>query len=174
MLHKLFPRKYLNWVRTMILFSGMKTTPEKYVDRIYIVSFAVGSLFTFMFMEYALPVFFAVTIFMIILMNAWLILAVEKRKNFVESVLPDALELMSANIKAGFIPSQALLLSARPEFGPLSDAIKKAGNQILTGLSFSDGLKEIPKYIYTRYGVFYSYRVFLPKPFIILSLFPKL
>ncbi len=81
------------------------------------------------------------------LFHGFLILAVDRRTKFIEKILPDALQLMAANIKSGFIPSRAMLLSARKEFGPLSDAIKRSGKEMMTGKPLQESLKEIPKTI---------------------------
>ena len=104
MLHKILPRGYINWVRDKLIHAGMKTVPEKYVDRAVIISVVMAVVFGLFSIEFLPIISLCVFTFMFFLMNGWLILAVEKRKNFVEKVLPDALELMAANIKSGFIP----------------------------------------------------------------------
>ncbi|NIO21417.1 MAG: hypothetical protein GTN76_11930 [Candidatus Aenigmarchaeota archaeon] len=147
MLYRLLPPRYRNWVREMIEYSGMKTTPGKYITNSLVVSIIIAGLIAFFTGTYMVYVFIGVFCGMFFLLNAWLILAVDRRKNFVENVLPDALELTAANIRSGFIPSKALLLSARSEFGPLAEAIKRSGKEIMTGKSLADGLNQIPKYI---------------------------
>jgi len=147
MIYRFFPQKYREHVRSKLLYAGMTTTAEAYINRAFIISLIFAAILAVIVRAYALPVFIGVFCGMFVLLNAYLTLAVEKRKNFVESVLPDALELMAANMRAGFIPSKALLLSARSEFGPLAEAIKKSGKEILTGKSLAEGLNEIPKYI---------------------------
>lgn len=147
MLYRLLPPKYRNWVRKMIEFSGMRTTPEKYITKSLIMSIIIAVVIAFFAGVYATYVFIGVFCGMFFLSNGWLILAVDRRKNFVENVLSDALELTAANIRAGFIPSKALLLSARSEFGPLAEAIRRSGKEIMTGKSMADGLNQIPKYI---------------------------
>ena len=52
---------------------------------------------------------------------------------------------MAANSRAGYIPSRALLLSARPEFGPLSESLKNVGKQILTGQPLEKSLDELTR-----------------------------
>ena len=88
-------------------------------------------------------VFFATFLFS----HGILYLAVERRSRFVETILPDALQLVAANIKSGFIPSRALVLSARKEFGPLSDAIKNVGKEMMTGKSLQESMGEMTKTI---------------------------
>ncbi|NIP40116.1 MAG: hypothetical protein GTN37_00795 [Candidatus Aenigmarchaeota archaeon] len=131
----------------MIEFSGMKTTPEKYITNSLVMSLIIAGVIAFFVSAYMVYVFIGVFCGIFFLLNGWLILAVDRRRNFVENVLPDALELTAANIRSGFIPSKALLLSARSEFGPLAEAIKRSGKEIMTGKSLADGLQQIPRYI---------------------------
>ncbi len=147
MIYKFFPKRYREHIRGKLLFAGMTTRCESYINKSFMVSLVLAALLAVAIRNYALFVFIGVFIGSFLMFNAYLTLAVEKRKNFVENVLPDALELMAANMRAGYIPSKALLLSARSEFGPLSEAIKKSGKEIMTGKSLADGLSEIPKYI---------------------------
>ncbi len=75
----------------------------------------------------------------------WLMLNVDNKAKFVESVLPDALSLMASNLRAGYTIDKALLLSTRPEFGPLTQEIMLVGKKISTGGSLPEGLQEISK-----------------------------
>lgn len=147
MIYKFFPQSYREHVRDRLMFAGMSTTSESYINKSFLASLAIAAIMSVVVKTYALVIFISVFGGVFLLANAYLTLAVEKRRNFVENVLPDALELMAANMRAGFIPSKALLLSARSEFGPLAEAIKKSGKEIMTGKSLADGLNEIPKHI---------------------------
>ncbi|MCD6591076.1 MAG: type II secretion system F family protein [Candidatus Aenigmarchaeota archaeon] len=147
MIYKFLPKRYLNRIRNKLELAGMKTKAEKYINIAFISSVAIGFLIAFLIKIYFYIVFIGVFCAMFLFFDAYLTLAIDKRKSFVENVLPDALELMAANIRAGFIPSRALLLSARKEFGPLADAIKRAGKEMMTGRALSESLISIPKYI---------------------------
>lgn len=70
----------------------------------------------------------------------WIIFSVNSKTRAVELVLPDALQLMSSNIRAGLTTDRALMLSARPEFGPLTDEIKRIGRETVTGCSLADAM----------------------------------
>jgi len=61
-------------------------------------------------------------------------LGANSRASKVEEVLPDFLELMASNIRSGLTPDKSLLVAARPEFGPLADAVTKAGTNSITGM----------------------------------------
>ncbi len=147
MLEKLLPHAYLEKIEEMLVYSGSKKEPESFIEKAVLVSLAAGLGSALLFSSFFLIAFGAAFIFVFLMMHGFLILAVEKRSHFVESILPDALQLMAANIKSGFIPSRAMLLSARKEFGPLSDAIKQAGKEMMTGKSLQEALSTIPKTI---------------------------
>jgi flagellar protein FlaJ len=147
MIYRFFPQNYREHIREKLLLAGMTTTSESYINKSFIISLILAAVLAVVVRTYAIYIFIGVFMGAFLMFNAYLTLAVEKRKTFVENVLPDALELMAANMRAGYIPSKALLLSARSEFGPLAEAIKKSGKEILTGKSLAEGLNEIPRYI---------------------------
>ncbi|MEM5871601.1 MAG: type II secretion system F family protein [Candidatus Aenigmatarchaeota archaeon] len=147
MFYKIFPKSYRRRIEERLLYAGMETKPESYINKTFIISFILAICMTFLIKIYAVFVFIAFFIIGFLMSEAYLTLAIERRKNFVETILPDALELMAANIRAGYIPSKAILLSARSEFGPLAEAIKKSGKEIMTGKSLAEGLNEISKHI---------------------------
>ena len=69
----------------------------------------------------------------------------EAKAKFMEKVLPDALQLMSSNLRAGMTPERALLLAARSEFGPLSDEINRVGKEVAVGKGVDEALLDITK-----------------------------
>ena len=146
-MYKLMPRVYREKVKEMLVFSGSKKTPEGFINYSFALSLTIGFVVSLFVINYFIYIWAVVFIGVFSLFHGFLILAVDKRTKFVESILPDALQLMSANMKAGYIPSRAILLSARKEFGPLSDAIRNAGKEMMTGKSLQDGLMYIPKTI---------------------------
>lgn len=58
----------------------------------------------------------------------------EKRKEKIEQVLPDALLLMSSNLRSGLTIDKAFMLSARDEFGPLAEEIRLAASDMFSGV----------------------------------------
>ena len=69
--------------------------------------------------------------------------AAERRKDEMENVLPDALLLVSANLKSGISIEKAFLLSARDEFGPLADEFEKTAMQIFGGVPVAESLTQM-------------------------------
>jgi len=76
-----------------------------------------------------------------------IILIADSRAAEVEKVLPDALQLMSANIRAGMTVDRAIWLAARPEFGVFEEEIRKVGAKTLGGKSIKTALLEIKERI---------------------------
>ena len=77
------------------------------------------------------------------LIYVWMSLSADSKAKFAEKVLPDALQLMAMNIKAGMTTDRALLLAARPEFGPLQKEMGRAGKEILAGKEIKYALLSI-------------------------------
>jgi len=146
-MYKLMPNSYKNKITQMLILAGSKKTAKGFVNYSIALSFTIGFLVALLTGPYFLLVWLIVSSSVLALFHGFLVLAVEKRTRFVEKILPDALQLMSANLKAGYIPSRAIMLSARKEFGPLSDAIKTVGKEAITGKSFQDSLLTMTKTI---------------------------
>ncbi|MFH2028670.1 MAG: type II secretion system F family protein [Nanoarchaeota archaeon] len=70
----------------------------------------------------------------------FLLLRADAKAKFVEGILPDVLQLMASNLRAGFTADKAFLLSARPEFGPFQEEINKVGKEITLGKNIDDAL----------------------------------
>ncbi|MFB6207900.1 MAG: type II secretion system F family protein [Candidatus Nanohaloarchaea archaeon] len=72
-------------------------------------------------------------------------LAAERRKSKMERILPDALNLISANMKSGHTIEKAFLLSARDEFGPLAEELRTAAMQMYGGTPVNQALVNMRK-----------------------------
>ncbi len=70
-----------------------------------------------------------------------------KRASEVDQILPDALQLMAANVRAGMTTERAIWLSARPEFGPLEDEIHRVSSKVMGGEPLTRTLEEMEKNI---------------------------
>ena len=74
-----------------------------------------------------------------------LIVKSNKKSKEIELVLPDALQLMSGNLRAGLTTDRALLLSSREEFGPLKVEIDTIGKEITSGKELETSLMNLTK-----------------------------
>ncbi|MBL7160268.1 MAG: type II secretion system F family protein [Candidatus Aenigmarchaeota archaeon] len=147
MIYRAMPERYKRKVKEMLENAGSKKSPKGFTNASFIISILLGLVIGFFTGELFLLVFVLVFAGIFSLLHGLVFLAIERRAHFAESILPDALQLMAANSRAGHIPSRALMLSARKEFGPLSDAIKKAGKEMITGKSLEESFMIIPRYI---------------------------
>ncbi len=64
----------------------------------------------------------------------------EKEGKKAERILPDVLELIASNIKSGLTTERALFAAARPEFGVVSEELKNASKEIISGERMENAL----------------------------------
>ncbi len=57
------------------------------------------------------------------------------------TMLPDYLQIASANLRSGIALDRAMLMAARPEFSFLSEDIKEMNRKIFSGENFEESLK---------------------------------
>lgn len=69
--------------------------------------------------------------------------ASDRRKSEIERMLPDALRLVSTNLKSGSSINRAFLASARDEFGPLQEELNKTAIQISGGVPVEEALENM-------------------------------
>ncbi|MBS3060905.1 MAG: type II secretion system F family protein [DPANN group archaeon] len=136
---KFLPRFYVEIISRKIRYANIKIQKEVWAGFTFMVSLFISILITVvmasqtqsqgLLIAFFLGVFFAVsyTIYVIVQLMS------DQRTQQIENVLPDALRLISANIKVGITPDKALFLSARPEFGVFSDEILRVAEETIAG-----------------------------------------
>lgn len=67
----------------------------------------------------------------------------DSRAKKIDDVLPDAISMISANVRAGMTVENAVLVSARPEFGPLEEEIRLASTKTYGGMSVGQAFAEM-------------------------------
>ena len=97
------PRGYREKIEELLKFSGSKRSPANFVNYNFLIGIAAGIVAAFFLKEYMLYAFIAIFVVVFVLLHGFLILAVDRRTKFIERILPDALQLMAANIKSGFM-----------------------------------------------------------------------
>jgi len=156
---RVMPKGYRNWMENYLTYAGFTISPYKYAgfSLLYGILLALSTVFSvYMFgltllglttgqlmIVFGLISFFVFEAFM----HSLLIVVSDKIANFTDDILPDALRLISANIRSGFTPDRALLLSARPEFGPLKEQIIKTAKLTFSGEALEDAIQVMPKKI---------------------------
>ncbi len=148
---RILPSKIQLKYRELLKYSDIKIPPDRFIGFIIIYglifSLAISFYLAFLAKTPILIMWPVLFIGLEILAYNWLLLSVNKRTRFVESVLPDVLQLMASNLKAGLTVDQALLSSTRPEFGILKDEINRIGKEIATGKEIEIALKHMSRRI---------------------------
>ncbi|MBU1623023.1 MAG: type II secretion system F family protein [Nanoarchaeota archaeon] len=144
---KIVPRKVRIKVRTNLDFTTIKANVDYLIGGVLVLSVLFGVLFGFLlslFFNYPWWLFSSGSFVVLLgLAYVYLMLAIDKKAARIEESLPDALQLMASNLRAGMTPDKALLLSARPEFGILKDEIDLVGRKVAMGTSIGFALMEM-------------------------------
>ncbi len=143
----MYPRKIKEKYAQLLLYCDIQTSIDVYIFRVMLFGIIFAGLLSLL-----LRIAFDISFFLILILSflvinittyAWLSLNADARARFVESMLPDMLQLMSSNLRAGYTVDKALLLSARPEFGRFKDEINRVGKEVATGKEFGEALAEL-------------------------------
>ncbi|MFH8132343.1 MAG: type II secretion system F family protein, partial [Candidatus Aenigmatarchaeota archaeon] len=136
-----------------MIYAGVEISVEKLLvlSFLYSISFSVLLLLFYPIFGNIILIFSLVTFIAThLIIDLVLVLIGDKKGSFAESVLPDALQLMAANIRSGLTPDKALLFSARPEFGVLEKEIRVAASKAIAGEPFEDALSSLVSRIKSR------------------------
>ena len=148
---RLFPVIVKRHIAELVRYSRIKVDEETFLGFFLILSLtisfamALGLKLIFGYSQYL--VFFISFIVLQVAAYFTFSLKADANGKLVENILPDALRLMSSNLRAGLTVDRALLLSARPEFGILSDEIKNVGKKLSLGENIEKALMEISENI---------------------------
>jgi len=147
----IYPKNLKKKYELLIEYSDLKLNPLRLMG--FFLSFGFGlavalSLFLNRLIEVPfifliLILFFLIELFFYVM----LLLKADKKGKFVEGILPDVLQLMSSNLRAGLTTDRALMMSSRPEFGPFKEELNKVGKEIAMGRDLSDSLLDMTESI---------------------------
>ncbi len=150
-LARFYPNKLRKAYVDLLRYSGMKVNADKFIGFMAVFGFLLALVVAFylgIFFKFSLWVSFILTFFLFqIIIYFLFLLRADTKSKFVESILPDVLQLMASNLRAGLTTDKAFLLSARPEFGPFQDDINQVGKEIATGQEISKALANMIKYV---------------------------
>ena len=152
-LYYLAPKVYREFFKHQIMYAGIKeAATNRIVGLSYILSIVLFINFSIIFWimgfgPLGLVLGLGVGLGVIIFTYLFFMLVADSRANQIERVLPDALQLISANVRAGMTIDRAIWLSARPEFGVLEEEIKLVGARTMGGKSLRIALTEMTKTI---------------------------
>lgn len=144
---RLVSRSVVLFISRELDLAGVKMSIGKYLKIAIIFGFVIliGSAFLG-YLALGFPVGIAALIGIIgaVLFEAALITILEfkidQRKAFVESILPDFLQLTAADLRSGIALDKSLLASARPEFQFFSNDILQLEKQLYGGETLENAL----------------------------------
>jgi len=146
-LARIIPSKLRKRIRREILCSTIKIDPEKLIGALILWGIIISlliSVILYQLLEINHIIGFFIGLTAVFLLSyIWIMFSIDAKTKQVEEVLPDALQLMSSNIRAGLTTDKALLLAARPEFGPLAEEIKRVGRETIIGRSLESALMDM-------------------------------
>lgn len=127
--------------------AALHATPRRFMTFTLAFSAVIGlivALFGSLLWRWPLlvsgPLAFLVVVVACVVM---VVLRADARAGLVEASLPDALDLMAANLRAGLSTDRALILASRPEFGPLQEELDRTGREIALGKNATDALRTL-------------------------------
>ena|SRR3989344_648235 len=144
---KLYPRKLRESYFRILGYTNLKVQPDKFIGFVFLMGLGFGLLFAFntaIFIK--LPV---VVLWLIGFLTfetctyVWLMLKIDAKAKAIEKVLPDVLQLMSSNLKAGLTIDAALMQAARPEFGLFQFELNRVGQEITIGKEVGSALLDM-------------------------------
>jgi len=144
---RIAPRGIVVQVAHLLGMAGMGMKPEAFVGIVLTLcaAIAVGGflVFSVIFPQYALIIALCLALIFVGLVYAYLVLKIEDRRSKVENILPDFLQLASANVRAGMPIDRALWFAARPEFGLLSLEVELVTKRAFSGEPFVRSLRRL-------------------------------
>jgi len=149
---KLYPKKYRRDIQNMVDYTGKHYSGDSYLGSsmifglivligVILLPWSLYQVFDSMYIIYG------VIVFLLIQFTNYLLLyfQVENRTKIIEEVLPDMLQLIASNLKAGMTFFQAIKASLREEFGPLKEEIERATSKSLGKTGFNEALLDISR-----------------------------
>jgi archaeal flagellar protein FlaJ len=147
---RILPKGTRDKYHQMVGYSTMKTNPDTFIGLAITFGIVFAFSVTVLTGKYDYPplgVFLGTFIIAEFLIHMWLSLNISSKGKQVENALPDALQLMSSNIRAGLTTDKALILAARPEFGALEEEIRRVGKETMAGRNLIDALSRMTIHI---------------------------
>jgi len=150
-----YPKAYLNWLEKNLIYADVSMGLEKFLSLSFLYGLASAIFVYVLTLILGYPLLSLVALLSAfvgvqLVIDLLIVLVGDRRGKFVEEVLPDALQLMSANIRSGLTPDKALLFTARPEFGILEKEIKLTASKAVAGEPLEEALMSMGERIKSR------------------------
>ncbi len=147
---RLVGRNVARFISSELDLAGFKTTVNKFIEIAIIGSIALLLITSFataivLKLEAGLALLAgigAAGVFEVVLYSI-MEFQIEQRKEFVENILPDYLQLTSANIRSGVTLSRAMVMAVRPEFKYFGNDISILGKQLYSGETMQNAFTQL-------------------------------
>src|SRR3989338_9044739 len=154
------PKKVIPNLRKYLLKAGFNEVPYRFFGMLfyfsalittlifitfifpYIKKFSLFKVYIYSFFGWFLIQMFFATLF-ILLIYFYLDLRIYHRTRKMEEQLPDFLQVLSANLKAGMTFERALWTAIKPRFSILGSEMAKASKKVMTGYEVGKALTEL-------------------------------
>ncbi len=144
-----FPRSVVETCNKLLIEADFDMHVRQYLGASAMISLLAGVAMFFISASLlqSVPIGFVVFLLSIIVVEGlffmFLYITADNRAKKIEEVLPDALFMISANIRAGMTTENAVMASAKPEFGPLEEEIRRMSAKTFGGSSLNQALTEM-------------------------------
>jgi len=149
---KLVSRRVAELIGEELKLAGVKTPLENFLRELILSSIALLVIVPFvLFLKFKVSLVLSavggivVAAIPSILVYVLLEMKIEQRKNYVESILPDYLQITAANIRSGISIDKAIVVAARPEFKYFSDDVKEIEKELYGGMTLQAVLQDLAK-----------------------------
>ncbi|HIH20106.1 TPA: hypothetical protein HA244_02455 [Candidatus Micrarchaeota archaeon] len=151
-LSSLFPKPLVQGTTKLLIQGGFRDL-EARTFLGFALFFSLGASLMIFFLS---PFFTTLTIYhsvfplvtfvgCLTLFYVWLSSNADSRARKIEQMLPIAMQMISANIRAGMTLESAVWSSARPEFGPFKDEIERMSADSFGGAPINEAFQEMTK-----------------------------
>jgi hypothetical protein len=149
-LSRVYPKNIRKNYIGLLKYLDIKINPDVFVGFVFFIGIFLGLTFAFLLNTFYDKIPFSISwlgFFLTIEVIVYipLMMKVDKNAKTIEDMLPDALQLMSSNLKSGLTMEQALLASARPEFGIFEKELNRIGKEVATGEPLEKALMKSTK-----------------------------
>lgn len=148
-LGRIIEKKGISSIKKSLAYANLKINPYVWVGLNINLAILITVVVNFaVYFSTQNPLYVIISLFFVpamyyLVISTILSVLSDQRARFVEETLPDALLLMSSNLRSGLATDEAIMLSARPEFGFLADKLREAGGRVTTGETFESAFSKL-------------------------------
>lgn len=155
-----YPRKIRESIFKELDYFSLKVRKEFFAGATFFFSFGLTLGIALQFSTDIFPdlhklvslfiVFFSGFILAQLIIYMGLSIISTNRAKFIDLILPDALQLIAANLRSGMTIDRALMAANRPEFGYFNQQFSLVGKEISMGVEIGDALNNMTKRVKSR------------------------